>query len=151
GRAQGSPIETPRLVRVVEEEAGARQGRHGVSRRAEVDLELRPGGEGLVLPPLLRLSGRPQHLASAGAGGDPQDHRLLDFSSASPGSAWTPCRSSSPPRAPTSASPKSSTTCCGCSTSSCSGGRATASCSPKPTCCPRPTWNISAPTATACT
>ena len=37
------------------------------------------------------------------------------------------------------------------SASSCSGARATPSCSPRRTCCLRPTWSISAPTATACT
>ena len=37
------------------------------------------------------------------------------------------------------------------SASSCSGGRATRSSSPRPTCCPKPTWSTSATTATACT
>ena len=51
--------------------------RHRVSRRAEIDLELRRGGEGLVLPSLLRLPARPEHLQPAGAGGDPEDHGVL--------------------------------------------------------------------------
>ena len=40
GGAQRSQFEVPRLVRLVEEEAAARQPRHGVPRRAKVDLEL---------------------------------------------------------------------------------------------------------------
>ena len=39
---------------------------------------LRRGGEGVVLPPLLRVPARPQHLEPGGAGRDPQDHGLLD-------------------------------------------------------------------------
>ena len=38
--AQRSQFEVPRLVRLVEEEAAARRPRHGVPRRAKVDLEL---------------------------------------------------------------------------------------------------------------
>ena len=45
----------------------------------------------------------------------------------------------------------SNTTCCGRCANSCNGGRATPSFSAKPTCCPRPTWSISASEATACT
>ena len=48
------------------------------------------------------------------------------------------------------ASRSSSTTCCARSASSCSGARATRSSSPKRMCCPKPTWNISATTASAC-
>src|SRR5262245_56806845 len=40
GGAQGSQVAVPRLVRLVEEEAAARRPRHGVSGRAEIDLEL---------------------------------------------------------------------------------------------------------------
>ena len=39
---------------------------------------LRQEGRRLVLPPLLRFPARPQHLEPAGAGGDPEDHGLLD-------------------------------------------------------------------------
>ena len=54
-------------------------------------------------------------------------------------------------KGPRSASRSSNTTCCARSANSCNGGRATPSSSPKPTCCRKPTWNISAATATACT
>jgi maltose alpha-D-glucosyltransferase/alpha-amylase len=43
------------------------------------------------------------------------------------------------------------TTCCGLFANSCNGARATPSSWPKPMCCPRPTWNISAAMAAACT
>src|SRR5262249_21127685 len=62
--AQGPGFEVPRLVRLVEEEAAALRSRHGISGRAEIDLELRPGGQGVVLPSFLRLPARSQHLAS---------------------------------------------------------------------------------------
>src|SRR5262245_4940841 len=51
--AQGSRFEVPRLVHLVEEEAAARRPRHGISGCAEVDLELRSRGQGLVFPPFL--------------------------------------------------------------------------------------------------
>ena len=84
---------------------------------------LRRRAQGLVLPPLLRLPARSQHRQSRGAGGDPPDHGVLARSSASPASAWTPCRSSSRPRGRASPSRASSTTCCARCASSCSGAR----------------------------
>src|SRR5262249_53221686 len=66
------------------------------------------------------------------------------FNWAFPASVWMRCRSSSPPKARKSQSPRSSTTCSVPSASSCNGGRGIASCLRKPTCCPRPTCNISA-------
>ena len=73
-----SSVPVPRLVRLVREEAGQRQYRHGVPRRAEVDLDLRQGSARVVLPPLLRFPARPQHVEPARPGRDPQDHGLLD-------------------------------------------------------------------------
>ncbi len=40
--------------------------------------------------------------------------------------------------------------CCGCSASSCNGGKATRSSWPRPTCCRRTTWSISAPPVSGC-
>ena len=140
-----------RLVCVVRQEAGQRQYRHGVSRRAEIDLDARQGSRRLVLPSLLRFPARPQHLEPACAGRDPQDHGVLD-----------PARRLRLPHGRRAvrdrhqgrrrcASRSSNTTCCARSANSCNGGRATPSSWPKPTCCRKPTWNISAATATACT
>ena len=59
-------------------QAPARLGhRHGVPGRAAGDLELRAARPALVLPPLLRLRARSQHVESHCARGDTADHRLL--------------------------------------------------------------------------
>ena len=50
---------------------------HGVPRRPEGDLDLRPQGQGLVLPPLLRLRARAQRGQPPGPGRGREDHRLL--------------------------------------------------------------------------
>ena len=140
-----------RLVCLVRQEAGqCRQG-HGVSRRAEIDLDARQGSRRLVLPPLLRFPARPQHLEPARAGGDPQDHGVLDSARRlrlPHGRGAVRDRDQGRQgheagRAIRHAARRSA--------NSCNGGRATPSSSPKPTCCPKPTWNISATTATACT
>ena len=151
GGAPRPELEIPRLVCLVEEEAGEREQRHGVSRRAEIDLELRRRGQGLVLPPLLRFPARPQHLKPGGAGRDPQDHGLLDSARRlgvphgcgavhhrDQGAGRQKARGAvrhAPhvPRIPAMAA-----------------GRLP-SCWRKPMCCRTPTWNISATTATACT
>ena len=94
--------------------------------RAEVDLDLRHGGARLVLPPLLRLPARPQHLQPARAGRDPQDHGLLDPArrlGLSHGRGAVRDRHQGPAGR---RSRSSSTTCCARCASSCSGGRATA-------------------------
>ena len=66
-------------------------------------------------------------------------------SSACPASAWTRCRSSSRTKgAEVEEAEGAIRHAPHASANSCSGDRATASCSPRPTCCPRPTWNISA-------
>ena len=67
-----------RLVRMVEEETAARGPWHGVSRRAEVHVELRRCCQGLVLPSFLRFPTRSQYLQPRSAGGNPKDHGLLD-------------------------------------------------------------------------
>ena len=103
------------------------------------------------LPSLLRFPARPQHLEPACAGRDPQDHGVLD-----------PARRLRLPHGRGAvrdrdqgrqgyASRSSNTTCCARSANSCNGGRATPSSWPKPMCCRKPTWSISATTATACT
>src|SRR5205814_8756894 len=68
GSTPRSAVEIPRLVYLVEEKALKRQYWHGFPGRAEIDLELRRTGEGLVFPPLLRFPARPQHLATGSAG-----------------------------------------------------------------------------------
>ena len=144
-------IALSRLVCLVRQEAGQRQHRHGVSRRAEIDLDARQGSRRLVLPSLLRFPARPQHLESAGAGRDPQDHGVLDPARRirlSHGRGAVRHRDqgrqgSQAGRAIRHAARRSA--------NSCNGGRATPSSWPKPTCCRKPTWSISATTATACT
>ena len=112
---------------------------------------IRQGRQGLVFPPLLRLSTGPQHLEPPRAGRDPEDHGILD-------SAWRVrlpdgrrairhldqgCEGQKPARAIRHAAITSA--------SSCNGERAIRSSWPKPMCFRRPTWNISATTAIACT
>ena len=134
-----------------DKEAGQRQQGHGVSRRAEVDLDARQGSRRLVLPSLLRFPARPQHLEPAGAGRDPQDHGVLDSARRvrlSHGRGAVRDRDqgrqgSQAGRAIRHAARRSANFC--------NGGRATPSSSPKPTCCRKPTCSISATTATACT
>ena len=70
-------LEVPRLLRLVEGEAEGRPQGHGLPRRPEDDLDLRQGGEGVLLPPLLRASAGPEHRQSGRARGDPEDHGLL--------------------------------------------------------------------------
>jgi len=52
-QARKDPDSKPRLVCLVEEETATRRSRDGISGRAEIDLELRPGSQGLVLPSFL--------------------------------------------------------------------------------------------------
>ena len=77
-RAQLEGFAISRLVCLVRQEAGQCQHRHGVSRRAEIDLDPRQGSRRLVLPSLLRFPARSQHFEPACAGRDPQDHGVLD-------------------------------------------------------------------------
>ena len=130
--------------------AKCRQG-HGVSGRAEDHMVARSGSEGMVLPPLLRLPTRPQHVQSRGAGRDPEDHGLLDSARRvrlSHGCRALHHRHQGCRR---QASRASNTTCCARSANSCSGASAIRSSSPKRTSCRRPTCSISATTAIACT
>ena len=53
GGAPRSEIRIPRLVRMVEKAATTGEPGHGVSRRAEIDLDVRSGRQAMVLPPLL--------------------------------------------------------------------------------------------------
>ena len=59
-----SKFEISRLVCLVEEETAARKQRHGISRRAKIDLDLRSRSQSLVLPSILRFPARPEHLKS---------------------------------------------------------------------------------------
>src|SRR5204863_9518363 len=120
-----SKFEISELVRLVEEETCALESRNGVSRRTKNNLELRSRSQSMVLPPVLRFPARPQYLKSRGAGGDTQDHGLLDPRQASPDFAWTLCLSSSRPRDQTCDNQNSSSICCVCSANSFSDGRAT--------------------------
>ena len=78
GRAPGPQLPLPRLVRLVSHATAQCEPGHGVSRRAEVDLDVRSGSAKLVLPPLLRFPARSEHLQSARPGRDSQDHGVLD-------------------------------------------------------------------------
>ena len=53
GGTPRSELEIPRLVRLVRKSAANAEPGHGVSRRAEIDLDARPGRQALVLPSLL--------------------------------------------------------------------------------------------------
>ena len=106
GRAQGSQFEVPRLVRLVKEEAATSGSRHGLSGRAEVDLELRSGSQGLVLPSLLRLPARSQHLAIRRCRPRSSRSWASGFSSGFQASEWMRCRSSSRPKGPNVGKPK---------------------------------------------
>ncbi len=46
--------------------------------RPEIHMVVCTRGEGLVFSSLLQIPARPQHFESRGAGGDPQDHGILD-------------------------------------------------------------------------
>ena len=76
-RAEGSVVAVPRLVRVVEEAAAELERRDGVPRRAESDLDPRPGGRRVLLPSVLRLPAGSEHVQSGGAARDSADHGLL--------------------------------------------------------------------------
>ena len=91
--AQLKGLEISRLVCLGRQEAGQRQQGHGVSRRAEIDLDPRQGSRRLVLPSLLRFPARPQHRRTRTCRPRSSRSWASGFSSASPAFAWTPCRS----------------------------------------------------------
>ena len=66
-----------RLVRVVRKEAGRTASDGMVFPGVQKSTWTRDEARRVVLPPLLRLPARPQHLQPAGPGRDPQDHGLL--------------------------------------------------------------------------
>ena len=70
-------LAVPRLVRLGGQAAARLGHRHGLPRRAEVDVVVRARSPALVLPPLLRLPARPRHGEPARARGGAADHRLL--------------------------------------------------------------------------
>ena len=116
-----------------DDRAGGPHAGHGLPRRAGRDLDLRPDREGVVLPPVLQVPAGPQHRQPEGPRRRSRRSARSGCSSASPGSGWTRCRSSSsrPSRA-TRTRPRTSTSSPTCA-STCSGGRATRCCWPRPT------------------
>ena len=67
----------PRLVRVGRRAPEESQGRHRLPRPADDDVDVRSQRGPVLLPPLLRSPGRPEHLAPVRARRDPEDHGLL--------------------------------------------------------------------------
>ena len=93
-QARADPqVALPRLVRLGRRAAEEPQGGHRLPRRAEDDVDVRQAGEAVLLPPLLRPPGRPQHLEPVRARRDPEDHGLLAAARRLGLPAWTPCRS----------------------------------------------------------
>ena len=104
----------------------------------------------LVLPSLLRFPARPQHLEPARTGRNPQDHGFLDSARRF---RFPDGRGALRDRDQGRQGQEAGRTirhAARRSASFCNGGRATLSSSPKPMWCRKPTWNISAATATAC-
>ena len=140
-----------RLVRLGRPEARRSRQGHGVSRRAEIDLVARQASRRLVLPPLLRFPARPQHLEPDGAGGNPQDHGLLDSARRLrlPHGRGALCDLDQGREGEEAG--RTIRHAARVSRIPAVARKATPSSLPKPTCCPTPTCNISAATATACT
>src|SRR3954471_17376972 len=71
-------FEVSRLVCLVEEETEERRRRCRLSGCSEIDEELQCRGKGVLLPPLLRISARPEYFKSGSSGRDLEDHGVLD-------------------------------------------------------------------------
>ena len=129
-----SRVAVPRLLRLVEDAAAQLEQGDGVSRRAEGDVDARSASRRRVLlPPLLRLSARPQHAQPRREGGVDADHGVL---AAARRVGLPHGRGAVPDRAKgrRTSGRRATTSCCTRCATSCSGGAATRSCSPKPTC-----------------
>ncbi len=122
----------------------------GLPGRAEDDLELPPEGARLLLPPLLQVPARPQHVEPGGPRGDPADRGLL----APARRLRLPGRRGAvrdPEGGGDRPAHRAVRRCSATSATSSSGARATRSCSPRRTCSRSTTSTTSAARATGCT
>ena len=83
--ARGSEVALPRLVRLGRQASARPRQRHRVPAHAVDHLDARQEGAQVLLSPLLRAPGRPQHASSRLPGRALQDHGLPGCSSASSG------------------------------------------------------------------
>ena len=112
------------LLRLVEEAAAQLEQGDGLSRRAERDVDARPGRAGVLLPPLLRVPAGSEHAQPRRQGRDDADHGVLAAArrlGVPHGRGAVPDRAQGRGRAAVRASTSCSTRCA----TSCSGGAAT--------------------------